>query len=288
MNRLAYHIIFLFNLFFISYAYHQQRFIFYRSLLRRFSSVNDQLFNEAILTSSTPLINTLTPLQAFHEHIKSIHNITEALDAFMSIKVDINGQRLMKTHESLELIISIICTQRQWILADKIIHYMKSEYDIYPNEIIYKDLIKYSSFAGHWIEGRRFLQRQIKYFSNNNNTYPPPKSYLRVLRAMSKAEVWREVTSFYMQSFKGSLSYQSMKDADKMQYLYEAMLFYNAKCSRWREAVAWMNEIKSIGLIPSRICYRHAIEACTKASKHDVAKTYLDELEEIYNKNDIH
>jgi hypothetical protein len=225
--------------------------------------------------------SNITSLDAFHTYIKTIRNVSDALEVFMSIKTDASGQALKKTHESLELIISMICSQRQWSLADKIIHYMRSEHDVHPNAVVHKDLIKFSSFAGYWIEGRRFLTKQLKHASNDS--YPPPKSYMRVMRAMSKAEVWREVTSFYKTTFKDSPAYLSMSNAEKLEYLFEPMLLYNAKYSRWREAVSWMNEIKAIGLTPSRACYRHTIEACTKASKQDIAKIYLDELERTHN-----
>ena len=217
-------------------------------------------------------------LQLLHNQINSSSDSNTAYKHFLDYKIsDVNAN---KTLETMSLMINMINKDQNWFLIDHVMYHMRSNYSVVPTGDIWYQLIKGASLANDWITARKILFRQMKY--GGTYSVPSPKSVVRLLRAMSKAEVWKDIDVLY-QKLKSLGIFDQMIDDDKVNYLYEMLLYFNAKKSRWRESMIWMNEMKGLGLTPSRECYRHAVNACNKGSKRIEAAAYLDELQLVHN-----
>lgn len=167
-------------------------------------------------------------------------------------------------------------------IFDMCMYHMRSIYQLYPNSNIWYQLIKVTSKKpnGHWQFAKKFLNKYYKYDNCNELSW---KVYYHIIKSIAKADVWKEVKPM-LESFQLTQQFIHLEDSNKMR-LYETILYYTAKKSKYKEAIYYFNELKKLNIIPSHSCYRHIIEACSKASQHKIASTYLDELQSVYNNN---
>lgn len=237
--------------------------------------------SENSVVSTVTHAENSTRLSKLHALLELTTNSTLAYRYLLGYNdMDNEGVRHPMNVETLRLMIEVINRDKNWDLVDHVLYHLRTNYSVFPTNDTFYQLVKLASLSNNWIDARRFLNRQIKYGGVHNE--PSPKAYVRLLRAMSKAEVWKEVVVLYEQ-LKASDVFEKMANDEKIKYLFEMLLYFTARKSRWREAVFWMNEMKSLSLVPSRDCYRHVINACNKGSKRREAATFLDELQEVHS-----
>jgi pentatricopeptide repeat protein len=169
---------------------------------------------------------------------------------------------------TLHAIVGQLAVEGRFQEAEDAMYHMRSNYSISADDFIWATLINEGSRID-WPTGKKYFMRMLK----NGPLISSIRPAEVLMKSMSKADAWKDVTNLY-NNLKGQESWLSQMDAK----FYENMLYYNARKGRWKEAVYWMDEMKSRNIVPTHKCFRFAVDSCHKGNKAKLAVDYMDQM----------